>query len=153
MQLKLKTDYGLRVLLYLARRADLEGDWTAVEPVSAETVASAFDISREHLVKVVQNLTRLGYVSTRAGRGGGLLLAEDPEVIDVGEVIERLEGREGGLDCVATPKVCVLEPGCRLRRKLMEAEAAFFDALRGTTVAELASVRGRRGGLLNLDLR
>ncbi len=152
MQLKLKTDYGLRVLLYLARQAQGAADWRAVDPVSSETVAQAFAISKEHIVKVVQALARHGWVTTRAGRGGGLQLAADPDTIDVGDVVTALEGRDGVLDCVAEPGVCVLEPGCRLRRLLIEAESAFYDTLTGTSVGALASVRGRRGGLLNLDL-
>ena len=64
-------------------------------------------------------------------------LARAPSDIDVAEVVGLFEGRDGVLDCVADPAVCLLEPGCRLRRKLMAAEQAFYDSLAGTTLDEL----------------
>lgn len=129
MRLTLHTDFGLRTLMYLAH---VEGR------ASAAVLAKAYGISREHLVKVVQSLTRLGLVETKPGRGGGVQLAQDPASIDIGEVIASLEGH-GVLECVENPEACILEPGCRLRRKLMTAERAFYDSLRGTSLADLVA--------------
>lgn len=142
MHLNLATDYGLRVLLYLSR---------ASEPTPVGEIAQAFAISKDHLVKVVQQLGRLGYVRTLPGRRGGVTLARAPGAIDVGRVVAQLEGRHGVLACIEDPSVCVLEPGCSLRRRLRAAEDAFYAVLEGTTIADL--VRGpRRGGLANLPL-
>ena len=143
MKLRLQTDYALRVLIYLARCEDL---------TRVDAMAEAYDVSREHLVKVVQALARHGWVETKAGRGGGVRLTADPARLDVATVIGAFEGREGVLECVAEPTVCVLEPGCRLRRKLMAAEAAFYRELEGTTLADLVQ-RPRAGtGLSRLPL-
>jgi Rrf2 family nitric oxide-sensitive transcriptional repressor len=128
MQLTLHTDYGLRALMFLAH---------AGRRCSTSAMAEAYDISRDHLVKVIQHLAELGLVKTFAGRGGGVELARDPVSIDVGDVAASLEGANGVLECISDPSVCVLEPGCRLRRKLISAERAFFDTLRGTTLADL----------------
>ena len=143
MKLKLHTDFALRVLIYLAHRDE--------DSSSTGDIATAFDISKNHLTKVVQDLVRTGYVISRPGRHGGIRLARPADEIDVAEVIGILEGRQGVLECVASPEVCVLEPGCRLRRRLMQAEAAFYDTLSGTTIADVASPRGR-GGVRNLDV-
>jgi Rrf2 family nitric oxide-sensitive transcriptional repressor len=151
MKLKLKTDYALRVLLFLAhRQTALAPD--DVPPVPVDDVAGAFGISRDHVVKVVQSLVRSGWVETRAGRGGGLVLAADPATITVAEVVAAFEERSGVLECVERPAVCVLEPGCRLRRLLIGAEEAFYRALAGQTIADLADIKGRKGGLRNLHL-
>lgn len=147
MQLRLKTDFALRVLLYLAHRERTTGERL---PVRVEAVANAYDISKEHLVKVVQQLATHGWVVTKAGRGGGLQLAVEPGTIEVVDVIEAFEERRGVLECVETPRACILEPGCGLRRLLMRAEDAFYDSLAGVTVADL--VGGRRGGVHNLPL-
>ena len=143
MRLTLHTDYALRTLLYLAHTQ---------KPAPVDAIAGAYAISREHLVKVVQTLTRLGYVSTRAGRGGGVSLARDPGEITVSQVVADVEGRQQVLECVLRPKVCPLEPGCGLRRLLMQAEDAFYAALEGTTIADLAHPKSRRGGIHNLAL-
>ena len=153
MQLKLKTDYALRVLLYLAHRDALAGDAAATpDPVSTEAVAKAFAISRDHVVKVVQELAHLGWVSTHPGRGGGIELAVDPASLRIDEVVAAFESRAGVLECIERPSVCVLEPGCDLRRLLMDAETAFYDVLAGRTVADLVSRRPRRGGVHNLHV-
>ena len=143
MRLTLHTDYALRTLLYLAHTG---------QAAPVDTIAGAFSISREHLVKVVQTLTHAGYVRTRAGRGGGVSLARDPATMRVSDVVADVEGRQQVLDCVLRPKTCVLEPGCGLRRLLMQAEDAFYEVLAGATIAELARPKSRKGGLYNLAL-
>ena len=143
MRLRLQTDYALRLLMDLAVRGS---------PATLAHVAADFDISREHLVKVAQRLSSLGYVRTRSGRGGGVELALPAEEIDVGEVLAGMEGREGVLDCVTNSAACVLEPGCRLRVLLMRAEDAFYETLRGTTLASLVSKPTPGRGVARLPL-
>jgi Rrf2 family transcriptional regulator, nitric oxide-sensitive transcriptional repressor len=143
MHLKLQTDYGLRVLLYLGY---------AARPAPVDAMARAFSISREHLVKVVQELARQGFVRTRAGRGGGVELLPAGREATVADVIARFEGRRTVLPCVLQPEICVLEPGCDLRRLLMSAEEAFYGALAGTTIADLCRPRSRTGGLRRLAI-
>jgi Rrf2 family nitric oxide-sensitive transcriptional repressor len=141
MRLKLQTDYGLRVLIFLAHADRL---------ATVEEIATAFGISRHHLLKVANALSRQGWIQTVRGRGGGILLKADPAILDVGDVVGRLEGRNGVLECVEAPDVCRLEPGCRLRRRLMVAERAFYDALHGTTLADLVRRPGADHGLTTL---
>ena len=142
MRLRLQTDYALRVLLYVA---------FADRKTTTDEVANAYCISRDHLVKVIQLLATHGYVRTQAGRGGGFVLACDPATVTVREVVEAIEGRNGVLDCVESPDVCPLEPGCQLRGLLIEAEDAFYEVLASKTLANLISGRRRRGGLYNLE--
>ena len=142
MKLRLQTDYALRILLYL----------TFVERrTTADEVAQAFDISRDHLVKVVQELAKRGYLRTRAGRGGGFELSVEPDAVTVRDVVEDIEGRPGVLDCVPSPEICPMEPGCGLRGLLMEAEEAFYATLASRTLSDLARGGRRRGGLYNLE--
>lgn len=143
MRLKLQTDYALRVLMDLARRR---------ASATTRQVAADYAISREHVVKVVQRLASLELVTTRPGRGGGVELARPPEEIDVGEVVEALEGRDGVLDCVLDSDACVLEPGCRLRRHLIRAEDAFFDSLRGLSLAALVTNPRKERGIARLPI-
>jgi Rrf2 family transcriptional regulator, nitric oxide-sensitive transcriptional repressor len=143
MRLKLQTDYALRVLLFLGYSG---------APAPVEAMARAFSISREHLVKVVQELARGGFVRTRPGRGGGVELLPAGRSARVSDVVARFEGRRTVLPCVLQPKSCVLEPGCDLRRLLMSAEDAFYGALEHTTIADLCRPRAARGGLRNLPV-
>ncbi|MFT9316539.1 MAG: Rrf2 family transcriptional regulator, partial [Acetobacter orientalis] len=60
MRLTLYTDYALRTLLYLGIHADRR--------VSIREIALAYGISENHLVKVIHNLGRGGFVATHRGR-------------------------------------------------------------------------------------
>ena len=146
MLLRLHTDYALRVVLYLAH---------ANQRVGVERIASAYRISKEHLVKVVQQLVRLGYAKSYPGRSGGVELARPAEAINVGKLIADVEGRHGVLECVANPTACVMEPGCELRSLLMRAEDAFYATLERMTLADLlkANAPPALGGVYNLTVR
>jgi Rrf2 family nitric oxide-sensitive transcriptional repressor len=146
VNLRTQTDYAMRVLLYLAFKQ---------EQTPVETISDAFDISKDHLVKVVQQLVRMGYVRSQSGRFGGVRLARRPEEIVVAEVLSDFEGRNGVLPCVGEPTACVLEPGCVLRNLLMKAEAAFYGTFDGITLADLikGNVAQRAGGVYNLTVR
>ena len=142
MNLRLQTDYALRVLLYLAHT---QGQ------ASVEQMATSYGISKDHLFKVVQQLTRFGYTLSRSGRVGGVRLAMPADQIRVGKVIADFEGRAGVIGCVNDPTVCRLEPGCALRSLLIKAEQSFFDTL-DVSLADI--LRGNQvkqsGGVYNL---
>ncbi len=145
MNLKTQTDYALRTLIYLAYKD---------EQTPVEEVANAYKISKDHLVKVVQLLVRLGYVQSRSGRNGGMKLAKDPVAINVGTVIGEIEGRNGVLPCVTDETYCNLEPGCALRSALIKAEEAFYQTLNKMTIGDLvrANVAKGSGGIYNLTV-
>ena len=140
MKLRLQTDYALRSLIFLG---------FAKRKATAEEIASLFNISKDHLVKIIQQLAKAGYVNTMPGRSGGVILARDPADIMVKEVVELVEGRARVLECLDDPSVCPLEPGCRLRTLLIKAEAAFYETLGDVSIADLC-VDKQPGNLYNL---
>ena len=143
MKLRLQTDYALRALILLGR---------SNRKMKAAEIADAFVISKDHLVKVIQQLSRLGYVRAFPGRGGGISLVQSPSEILVRDVIQEMEGSNGILDCVHDASFCPMEPGCKLRRLLMRAESAFYEAMGNQSIADLYSGR-RQGGIVNLEFK
>lgn len=130
MHLNLHTDYGLRVLLYLASSP------SGAAP--APDIASAYNISLHHLRKVVQNLSRAGYVQTTRGRTGGLALAKPPEDIRLGQVVRDLEPDLHLAECFSTQdNACVITPACILKGALEDGRRAFLETLDRYTLAEL----------------
>src|SRR5664279_3102699 len=85
------TDYSLRVLIYLA--ADPGQRATIAE------IAQAFDISENHLMKVVHLLGKSGVLLNIRGKGGGLELGKPPAAINVGKLVRSTEGAPMPAEC------------------------------------------------------
>lgn len=132
MQLNDFTDYSLRVLIYAAGRPD--------QQCATADVATAFGISRHHVVKVVHTLQQLGYLTTIRGRRGGFRLAQAAEQIRLGDVIRRTEGTLALVECFdREASTCPLTPACGLKRALGDAFDAFFGVLDRWSLADMVS--------------
>lgn len=143
MRLTLHTDYSLRVLMFAALKGDRLS--TIVE------IAEHFDVSRTHLMKVVNDLGRAGYLNTVRGKGGGFRLAKKPAQIKVGAVVRDLEEELGVIGCMQQSDYCPIEEACVLRGALGEAMAAFLAALDRYTLADLVKPRKPLARLLDFD--
>ena len=130
MQLTKFSDYALRVLMYVHAAGDRR--------VTIEEMAASYRISRAHLMKVVNALTRAGYLTAVRGRSGGLMLARPAETIRLGEVIRSTEPDFALVECFATGNRCVITGCCRLPGVLSEALAAFLETLDQHTLADIA---------------
>jgi Rrf2 family nitric oxide-sensitive transcriptional repressor len=128
MRLDLQTDYALRTLLYLAMTPGRG---------SIGQVAEFYGISKDHVAKVVNQLSRLGYVRSVRGVGGGIELAKQPADVSLGEVILAFEGNMHLLECVAQEGLCVIQPGCQLKGVLAEAERLQLEYLHGVKLADV----------------
>lgn len=138
MKLSRYTDYALRVLIHLAAHDN--------ELASIGRIATRYAISKDHLMKVVQDLGRAGFVETVRGRNGGLRLARPAAQINIGELVRHTEG---GFDLVECGD-CVIAPACGLPRVLAEATRAFLAALDRYSVADLANRPADLRGLFAL---
>jgi Rrf2 family nitric oxide-sensitive transcriptional repressor len=132
MQLTQFTDYSLRVLIYLAR-LPAPGQATITE------IAEFHNISRNHLVKVVNKLANQGFLLTIRGKGGGLKLARPAHTIVIGEVVRQTEPNMDLVECF-NPKAnqCRINQGCALKAQLYEARRAFMAVMDSYTLAEAA---------------
>ncbi|HEY3862809.1 MAG TPA: Rrf2 family transcriptional regulator [Verrucomicrobiae bacterium] len=132
MTLKLFSDYSLRILMFAALRE--KGRFTVDE------VARVYRLSRHHVAKAVNFLTRHGYLRAQRGPGGGLSLGRPPEQIPLGELVRRTEQGAPLVECFdAATNTCPLIHACKLQQALAEASAAFFDTLDRYTLADLVS--------------
>ncbi|MGM0430477.1 MAG: RrF2 family transcriptional regulator [Pseudomonadota bacterium] len=128
MQLKKYTDYGLRVLMYLAAKDDNER-------VTIDELSGIFNVPRNHLNKVVHQLGKEGLIETRRGKNGGFLLAVDPADVRLDQVIRRLEGDEYWIDC-HKPE-CAIFPVCELKSLINQGKETFYNFLSNYTLASL----------------
>jgi Rrf2 family nitric oxide-sensitive transcriptional repressor len=143
MRLTLHSDYSLRVLMF----AGVKG----AELSTINEIAEHFDISRNHLVKVVHELGRLGYLETVRGKKGGFHLVRKPSQINVGAVIRDTEKELGVVGCLQESCYCRIEEACVLRRVLREATAAFLAVLDKYTLEDLLKPGKSLAKLLDID--
>lgn len=125
MKLRRSTDYALRALIYVAERPGRR--------CSAPEIAAAYGISENHMVKILHQLGRLGYLDTARGRGGGAVLNAAPSSIGLAKLVRSLEGDGCVVDCSA----CVLAPDCALEGVLRRSLAAFYAELGRRTLADI----------------
>ncbi len=113
MRLTRYTDYAMRVLLYVGARPE--------RLCSIAEISRAYGISQNHLMKVVHDLGKAGYLASARGRFGGIKLGRAPEDIIVGAVVRHTEDGFDLVDC----GTCIIAPACGLTGALREALAAF----------------------------
>lgn len=130
MRLTLYTDFALRLLMYLSVRQD--------RATTIQEVADAYGISRNHLMKVAQQLGQIGMVETIRGRGGGLRLGVRPEAVRLGDVVRATEEDFRLVECFdSETNTCLLAPVCRLKGILNSALKAYLAVLDEHTLADL----------------
>ena len=136
MRLKSYTDYALRVLMHLAAKPD--------RLASIGEIARTYRISHNHLMKVVHDLRKEGFVNAVRGRSGGIRLGRPANEISVGQVVRHTEAGFDLVDCAS----CIISPACALTAALEEARSAFMTVLDGYSLADL--VEERKSGLRRL---
>ncbi len=144
MRLTLHTDFALRVLIYAGIN---DGKVTTIADI-----ATSFGISKNHLMKVVNDLGRRGYLDTVRGRHGGIRLMRKPIDINIGKVVRDTEDELEVLGCLDHTGYCRIEQVCVLRGAVREAAAAFLAVLDGYTLADLIRPRSALSELLLAQL-
>lgn len=129
MRLTQYTDFSLRVLIYLALRQG--------ERCRIRDIADGYGISRNHLMKVVQQLASSGFIRATRGAGGGLELERDPHTIRVADVVREMEPDFAMVECLRPGNRCAVTPTCRLPPMLHRATQAYLDVLDQYTLADL----------------
>jgi Rrf2 family transcriptional regulator, nitric oxide-sensitive transcriptional repressor len=142
MRLTLHTDYALRVLIQVGLN---EGELTTID-----NIATSFDISKNHLMKVVNDLSQKGYLDTVRGRNGGIRLMRQPGDINVGRVVRDTEDQLGVIGCLDHSGFCQIERVCVLRGVLRDASDAFLAVLDAHTLVDLIKPHKALSSLLRL---
>ncbi|WP_373079580.1 Rrf2 family transcriptional regulator [Zhongshania sp.] len=128
MQLTKQTDFAFRILLYL-------GQLPEGELANIKAICEFYGISQNHIAKVVVKLTKLGYLASVRGHGGGIRLAVQPAAINLASVIEDFETSLKPVNCDTPP--CRIAASCQLKGLLFEATNAFMNTMRQRTLADI----------------
>lgn len=127
MQLTSFTDYGLRALIYMAALPD-------DQMTNISQVTDVYGVSRNHMVKIINQLSRAGLVTAVRGKNGGIKLGKPAETILIGDVVRELEPLTL-VNCAQD--FCHITPACRLKQVLHTAVEHFLDELNQYTLADM----------------
>ncbi len=135
MRLLASTDFALRVLMLLAQEP--RGERMSVAALARQLGG----LSRDHLHKIVQELTARGITRTTRGAGGGVMLAVAPKTVRIGALVRQLESDQPLVECFRHDGcTCTLVSACRLRDMLREARDRFYTSLDTHTLADCLTV-------------
>ncbi|CAI07746.1 predicted transcriptional regulator [Aromatoleum aromaticum EbN1] len=130
MKLTDYTDYTLRTLIFLGLHRN--------EQVTIQQIADGYDISKNHLMKIIHRLSLDGLVETTRGRSGGVRLRKPPDEINIGQVVRAAEQEFALVECFSrVNNRCVLSPVCELQATFRDALEAFFAVLDKRTLADI----------------
>lgn len=132
MKLTSYSNFALRSLQLAALKAP--------DLIRVDDVVRVHGLARPHIVKIVHELGRAGYLETVRGRGGGFRLAKPAEDIAIGDVVRLTEGPLDLVECFNPEQnTCPLIGICKLSRALQNATKAFMAILDDLTLADIAS--------------
>ena len=143
MRLTRFTKYSLRVLIYLGQNTDSR--------VTIHQISEAYDISKNHLMKVVSNLARCKFVAAQRGPGGGIKLNRPAGEINLSEVISATEKDLQELDTSRQPDITQQDPDTRLGSYLQHALLAYLQVLERFTLADILEPKAELDQLLGLS--
>ena len=138
MMFSTKAEYGIRVMVELARRG-------GEEPIPLAEIAERGGLPLAYLEHLVARLRKAELVSSRRGSRGGYMLARAAEEITMAEVVEALEGSIAPIECISEAAdgsiVCAressLDHACPTKLLWTRVRFSIVSTLRETTLADL----------------
>jgi Rrf2 family protein len=144
MMFSTKAEYGIRVMVALARRAAMSED--GLDPVvPLAEIAERDGLPLAYLEHLVARLRKAGLIDSRRGARGGYMLARPAKEITMAEVVEALEGSIAPIECITLGSdgrvVCTreAEPNHVCPTKLLwtRVRGSIVSTLTQTTLADL----------------
>ncbi|WCE29351.1 RrF2 family transcriptional regulator [Vibrio sp. SCSIO 43137] len=130
------TDYSLRVLIFLAINNNRLS--------TINEIAQSYEISKNHLMKIVQQLNQQGYLLAIRGKNGGLKLERPASDINIGQLVRQLENKNKLVECFGQDNQCVITPNCQLKQIFAQAQECFFQALDQYTLSDLTGGQNKQ---------
>lgn len=128
MRLNRKTDYCLRVLIYLQLNPGKS---------RIQDIADSYGISKNHLSVAVNKLSELNLILSTQGPKGGIEFNPTAAETNIADVITKIEAFDI-VDCFEVEgKSCSLNPRCKLKKMLSNATDSFISELKTYKIKDL----------------
>ncbi len=129
LRLSKLTDYAIVIACYCARKPQALHN--------AAEISTAVGISLPTVQKILKRLTQAGIFRSERGAHGGYCLADQPQQVNVAQIIAALEGPIGLTECSLAENQCQQEEGCDIRGNWALINRAIQTALEAVTLADM----------------
>ncbi|MAX70171.1 MAG: transcriptional regulator [Flavobacteriaceae bacterium] len=131
-----KTKYGIKALVYLAKKGDKL-------PVQTSTISESENISKKFLESILLTLKKNGILGAKKGKGGGYYLLKSPEEIQMTTIMRLLEGPIAMVPCVSLNYYercddCPDEDTCAVHEVMLKVRDSTLKIFRNTSLADLS---------------
>jgi len=123
-----RVEYGLIMLSELARRG--RGKKVSLAEFSKRGYPRPF------MAQIAKDLVKVGILGSKEGRGGGYYLNYDPKEIEIGEILEAIDGEQALVGCVSGAG-CPFEKMCLHRGFMVKLSDDIDKILESYTLADL----------------
>ncbi len=148
MKISAKDEYGLRVLIRIAREGGEDG-------LTIAQLSEAEGISEPYVGKITRMLRLAGFIQSTRGKKGGYILSKAADEIHVAEVLHALDGKLFDADFCADhagdTKFCTNSVDCSVRSLWRLVQVTIDQVLANVTIADL--IEGGKASALNASLR
>jgi Rrf2 family protein len=136
MKISMRTEYGLRVLVQLARHQG-EG------PLSLACIARAEKLPHAYLEQLVRDLRMAGLVSARRGQAGGYELTRPAAEVSLADAVRALDGPLLEMPCAGVNlEACDRPQPCSVHAFFQQVHETLSGALGATTLAGIVDQAG-----------
>lgn len=143
MQLTRAADYAVRLLIHLA----MQPEGTIV---SKAILAKQANAPESFVAKILQVLSRAGFIQTRRGVIGGFSLLPKGRLASLLEVIEAVDGPISLNLCLVSGDSCNRQPECLAHNVWVDAQEAMVAVLRNATIDSLVPATNSGAALLSI---
>ncbi|MBN1263685.1 MAG: Rrf2 family transcriptional regulator [Candidatus Pacebacteria bacterium] len=129
-ELTKKTEYGLQLMVYLARNF-------SQEPVSLKQIVKVKKLPYRFLSQTATDLKKAGLIKSKEGAGGGYFLSRKPKEITVAKILEVLEGPIGLVECLQKEASCPWSGMCGQRQMFFRLKGIVKKVMESHSLADL----------------
>ena len=128
MRLTTKTDYCLRILIFLQSHKGMH---------KIQKIADTYQISKNHLSVAANKLSELGYVISTSGPNGGIVFNPRFAEKTVADLVTAIEDFEMAECFNNKTNKCNLSSHCKLKSILKNATSSFVATLKNYKIKDL----------------
>lgn len=129
MKLTKSTDFALRLTIFLSKQTCNQ---------TMPNIASTLAIPYHNLTKIVQQLSRAGYIETQQGKNGGIKLAKESHKISLKNIIDIINGPTELSSCLGHKESdCPLVYNCKLKETFSTLQVKINALFEEITIGEI----------------